>query len=254
MSSSIWTQCGGASSSRRLTSSPWRAVEAQHVISTRQLTDSDAEQGVLEELIERSKPPSGDDTRGLHFLLFTPFRYPPLPHGSRFGSRAERGIWYGSETLRACFAEVAYYRMVFLEGTQAEIAPLFVELTTFRADVRSARGVDLMGPAFDAHAGRISSPTSYGDSQQLGRTMREDGVEVARYRSARDKEGGANLAVFSPAAFARRKPRDLQTWICVAGTQAVEVSKRNLLQRSRPSLSFPRSDFEVKGVLPSPAT
>lgn len=253
MSSSIWTRCGGASSCRRLEARPWRAVEAQHVVSTRKLVDSDADQRLLEELIEQSKPPPGDDTRGLHFLLFTPFRYPPLPHGSRFGTRAERGIWYGAETLRTCFAEVAYYRLLFLEGTAAGIAPLLVELTAFRADVLTGRGVDLTAPPFDAHVERISSPTSYRDSQPLGRAMREDGVEVARYRSARDRQGGANLAVLSPAAFARESPRGFQTWIRVADAEAVELSERHHVERRRASFRFPRSDFEVDGTLPSPA-
>lgn len=254
MSSSIWTQCGGATNCRRLESSPWRVVEAQHVISTRKLTDSDAEQDVLERLIERSKPPLGEDTRELHFLLFTPFRYPPLRNGSRFGTRIERGIWYGAETLRTCFAEAAFYRMVFLEGTAAELAPLFVELTAFRAGVRSERGVDLVAPPFDAHIGRISSPTCYDHSQRLGRAMRDDGVQVARYRSARDRMGGASLAVLSPAAFGRKNPWGFQTWICVAGRDAVELSKRDHSKRARASLRFPRSDFEVEGILPSPAT
>lgn len=253
MSSSIWTRCGGASSTRRLRSTPWRAVEAQHLVSTRKLTDSAAEQTLLEELVEGSKPSPGEEAGGLHYLLFTPFRYPPLRHGSRFGTRFERGIWYGSESLRTCFAEVAYYRLLFLEGTDADLAPLLVELTAFRADVRSERGVDLTAPPFDAHADRISSPTAYADSQALGRALREDGVEVARYGSARDREGGQNLAVFSPAAFARRKPRGLQTWTCVAARDVVEVSKRDLLRRHPASFTFPRADFEVEGRLPAPA-
>src|SRR5688500_4060934 len=97
MSSSIWTRCAGDSEIRALRLSPWRAVEAQHQVSTRKLVASAEEQALLEELIDRAKPP--DPTRGaLLYLLATPFRYPPLRHGSRFGTRHERGIWYGSET------------------------------------------------------------------------------------------------------------------------------------------------------------
>lgn len=223
------------------------------MVSTRKLTGSSAEQALLEEILEASKPSPGEEARGLHYLLFTPFRYPPLRHGSRFGTRFERGIWYGSETLHACFAEVAYYRMLFLAGTEADLVPLLAELTTFRADVRSERGVDLTAAPFDAHASRISSPASYDDSQRLGRAMRDDGVEVARFRSARDREGGANVAVFSPAAFERKRPRGFQAWICVADGNGVEVSKRDLLRRARTSFTFPRSDFEVNGRLASPA-
>jgi len=118
MSSSIWTRCAGDSEIRPLHNSPWRVVEAQHQVSTRKLVDSAEEQALLEDLIDRVKPPDATGGR-LHYLLFTPFRYPPLAHGSRFGGRHERGIWYGSVERRSAFAEVAYYRLLFLEGTQA---------------------------------------------------------------------------------------------------------------------------------------
>src|SRR3954469_13342301 len=107
MSSSIWTRCAGESELRALTLSPWRVVESQHQVSTRKLVDTAEEQALLEDMIDRVKPP--DLTGGsLHYLLFTPFRYPPLNHGSRFGTRRERGIWYGSSDRRTAFAEVSY--------------------------------------------------------------------------------------------------------------------------------------------------
>ena len=91
MSSNIWTRCAGDSEIRALRLSPWRVVEAQHQVSTRKLVDSVDEQILLEDLIERVKP--ADQTRGRwHYLLATPFRYPPLRHGSRFAGRHERGI------------------------------------------------------------------------------------------------------------------------------------------------------------------
>jgi len=85
MSSSIWTRCAGDSELKPLRLQPWRAVEAQHQLSTRKLVDSAEEQTLLEELIDGAKPP---ETFGgkFHYLLSTPFRYPPLPHGSRFGT------------------------------------------------------------------------------------------------------------------------------------------------------------------------
>src|SRR6478672_10673303 len=116
MSSSIWTRCAGDSEIRRLQLTASRVVESQHQVSTRKLVDSNEEQALLEELIDGVKPL--DVTNGkLHYLLSTPFRYPPLRHGSRFGRRHERGIWYGSLTRRPAFAEVSYYRLLFLEGT-----------------------------------------------------------------------------------------------------------------------------------------
>lgn len=249
--SSIWTRCGGASNKKRLSARPFRAVEAQHRISTRKLTDSDDEQALLEELLERSKPPAAPDLEGLHYLLFTPFRYPPLRHGSRFGTKTERGIWYGSQTLPTCFAEVAYYRFVFLDGTTADLSPLLVELTAFQTAIRTTRGVDLTTEPFRAFRGRIASPSRYESPQRLGREMRDDGVEAVRYPSARHR-GGVNVAVFSPRAFARRDPENFETWLSVATKERVELSRKDYL-RERQTLVYERAAFEMKGRLSAPA-
>lgn len=253
MSLTIWTRCAARAELGRLTARPWRVVEAQHVISTRKLVGSDAEQQLLEELIERVKPPLPPEPEfaGLHYLLATPFRYPPLRHGSRFGSRAERGIWYGAEEILTAFAEVAFYRLLFLEGTEAELEPVMVDVSAFQARVRTERGVDLTREPFAAFEAEISSPVSYAASQQLGRDLRTAGVEVFRYRSARDRTGGANLALFTPRAFASPRPNPPQTWYCVATRRAVELSQRDVFEHR--SYHFPREQFEVGGALPAPA-
>jgi hypothetical protein len=223
-------------------------VESQHLFSTRKLVDSEAEHQVLEELIEDQKP-KGE--RGLHFLLATPFRYPPLPHGSRFGTRGQDGIWYGAEEQRTAFAESAYYRLLFLEGTAAELSPLMVEVSTFQASWRTERGVDLTRAPFAAHEAEISSPRRYEASQALGREMREAGVEAFRYRSARDRRRGVNVGLFVSSVFGARRPGVPETWNCVASRQSVEFVKKDVFRRA--AFTFPRSDFEVERVLPAPA-
>jgi len=249
MSSSIWTRCAGASSLRPLQRTPWRAVEAQHQISTRKLVDSLEEQAVLEQLIEASKPPDGTGGR-MHVLLFTPFRYPPLRHGSRFGTRHQMRIWYGSETRRTLCAEVAYYRLVFLDGTKADLGTLTTTHTMFRVAVRTARGVDLTRPPFDRHRAAIASPTEYGAAQALGRAMREERVGAFRYPSARDPEG-VNVGVLTPAAFGAAMPRDFETWSCTAMRDRVELVRRDFF--SRLAFVFERAAFLAAGRLPAPA-
>lgn len=250
MSSSIWTRCAGASEIRPLRVIAWRAVESQHQVATRRLVDTDAEQQVLERLIDGVKPP--DPTHGrLHYLLFTPFRYPPLRHGSRFGSRWERGIWYGAEGLRTVFAEVAYYRLLFLEGSAADLGTVETELTTFRAQVRTERGVDLTASPFSAHEAVLASRVSYVETQALGAAMRGAGVEAFRYRSARDAEGGAAVAVVDAAAFGRRRPSGFERWHCTATLDRVEVASREWFGRQ--VHAFERSEFLVEGSLPAPA-
>jgi hypothetical protein len=250
MSSSIWTQCAGSSELRPLRLSPWRTVEAQHQVSTRKLVDTLEEQVLLEDLIEASKPP--DPTVGrLHYLLATPFRYPPLRHGSRFGDRHATGIWYGSETPRAAFAEVAYYRFVFLEGTAADLGTVATQLTAFTVRVHSQHGIDLVAAPFDAHRSVIASPVDYAEPQALGRAMREARVEVFRYPSARDTEGGVNVGVFVPGAFGTAKPRGLETWHCTASRERVELLKRDYFTAA--AFVFPREAFLVDRGLPAPA-
>lgn len=254
MSRSIWMRCEGSSSPRvrALTLDAWRVVESQYVVSTRKLVDSDDEQRLLEELIDRVKPPmpAGPEFRGLHYLLFTPFRHPPLRYGSRFGTTSERGIWYGAKELATCFAEVAYYRLLFLLGTEAKLDPVTVELTSFAARVSTRRGVDLTRPPFAAFEAELASRTSYARTHALGAEMRAAGVEVFLFRAARARKKGTNVGLFAPA-FARKTPKSFETWICTADRAKVEL-RRKELSRGAPGMTFPRTDFEVDGTLPSP--
>src|SRR5688572_19809747 len=250
MSSSIWTQCAVDSELRPLRLAPWRVVESQHQVSTRKLVDSAAEQELLEDLIESVKP--ADFTRGrLHYLLFTPFRYPPLRHGSRFGTRAELGIWYGSRTRASAFAEKAYYLLLFLEGTSAELTPLETDVSIFQAAYETRRGVDLIRGAFARYGALISSPSDYAASQALGREMRADGVEAFVYTSARDPEHGANVGLFVPEALSSRRPSVPESWRCLVTRDGVEVTKEDVFRSA--SFAFKRRLFEVDGRLPAPA-
>jgi hypothetical protein len=253
MSQSIWTLCAGNSRVAALALDAWRIVESQFITATRKLVDSDEEQELLERLLDAVKPPLPPEpalTR-LHFLLSTPFRHPPLRRGSRFGTRTERGIWYGSLTLPTAFAEVAYYRLVFLDGTAAELGTVTVELSAFQAAIRTRRGVDLTKGPFTEYAARISSKTSYTSSQLLGQEMRASAVDAAVYWSARDADQGKNVSVFNPA-FARRTPTVPSTWICTATRTRVELSKKDVF-RARQRFVFARGQFEVGGMLPAPA-
>jgi hypothetical protein len=68
--------------------------------------------------------------------------------------------------------------------------------------------------------------------------------------SARDVEGGLNVALFTPAAFAQPRPIFKEEWFCE--TRAEQVS---FYARADPGLrTFPLSQFTVDGRLPMPAT
>lgn len=254
MSPGIWTRCGGRSSAGALACDPWRVVESQWIASTRPLVDTDAEHTVLERLLDDAKPPIPPEASPgrLHYLLFSPFRYPPLRRGSRFGRPFERGLWYGAESLHTSLAEVAYYRILFFEGTKAALAPHTMPMSAFQARVRARVAVDVSGPPFAAYVDRICSPTSYAVSQPLGSEMRADGIEAVRFPSARDPGRGANVALFTPGSFARTGPlRAPETWHCtITHAHDAEFRRQGVVRVD--TLAFPRSTFLVAGVLPAP--
>ena len=251
MSPSIWTRCAGRSELGPLRGRFCRVVEAQFRNSTRKLVDSDAEQEALEELIDRAKDPIPPGFEDLHYLLYTPFRHPPLRNGSRFGTRQERGILYAARELPTALAEVAYYRLVFLEGAAADLGDLHVDLTAFWFGISAARAVDLSAPPFRAHEAQISSRTEYGASQRLGVEMRAAGVQASLYVSARAEGRALDLAVFENV-FQPRRPLREQGWSCTANVRGVEFRSRAMLAASQRH-AFARAQFEVAGRLPAPA-
>ena len=252
MSPSIWTRCAGPSRVRRLSGVFRRVVEAQFRNSTRKLVDSDEEQALLEELLDtRAKLPVPEGFEGLHFLLYTPFRHPPLRNGSRFGTRRERGILYGARELPTAFAEVAYYRLLFLEGSAADLGLVTVELTAFSFAVAAARGVDLTCPPFAQHEAALSSKTSYAGSQQLGRDLRAASVACCLYFSARAAGRGHCLAVFDNV-FRPPRPSAEERWTCAASRARVEFSSASLLRKAVRHV-YERDQFLVRGRLPAPA-
>jgi hypothetical protein len=226
-------------------------VEDQSRSSTRLLVDNAADHRELEEMLEESKPAAPREPVGLSYLLWTPFRYPPLRHGSRFGTRLEGGFWYGSDRLETALAETAYYKLLFLEGPAKDLGVIKPRLSAFQAWVGTTRGADLTREPFARFRAQISARDAYATPQRLGVEMRADGVEACRYFSARDRHQGTNVAVFTPAAFTRRNPGPLQTWTCFATRESVEFTRSEV--RGPRVHVFPRGDFLVEGRLPAPA-
>ena len=196
-------------------------VESQHVASTMKLVDSRDEQDLLESLLETGKPPASVDTRGLHYLLATPFRYPPPATGSRFRAYADPGVFYGAQSVRTAAAELGYWRWKFLRDSVDldRLGP--VAHTAFSVKV-STIGVDVRKPPFDDDSVRWLHPTDYLPTQVFGRVAREAGVGAIVYQSVRDPESAWCIAVLSPSAFARKKPEPgCETWYLAVSNDAV---------------------------------
>ncbi len=211
MSSPTWTPTAVASEARPQRLEPWRAVEAQHVISTRPLVDTLAEQELLERLLDDAKPPVPEAARHLHYLLSTPFRY-PSPHGSRFRSPTDPGVFYAADTVRTACAELGYWRWRFLLDSPALPEIEARQQTLFRVGIATAC-VDLREPPWCGDAARWGDPDDYSACQGFARTAREGGVGAIRYASVRDPEHGGCVALLRPEGFAVAKPLEAQGWL-----------------------------------------
>lgn len=250
----IWTKCEGSNHLSPMYEVAWRMIEAQHIHATRKLVDSATEQVILEEIIESAKPQFfGKEFAGLHYLLYTPFRYPPLKYGSRFGSRLERSLWYGSIKLTTAMAEKAFYQFNFLRGSHADFGIVEVPLTAFSTPIKTLNGIQLTELPFKSYQKIISSPITYQASQALGTDMRRAAVDAFCYQSARDYENTKNIALFTPRAFLHKKPNasSFQTWQCIINHDTVEFIRSSAIEKD--IKTYPLSLFLVDGKLPFPA-
>lgn len=255
----LWKECTGSEYICPINAEAHRVVESQHRSATRKLVDTLEEHELLETLIEKSKPdiPKDPEFKKLHYLFFTPFRYPPLRHGSRFGSTFERALWYGAFELETALAEVAFYRFYFLLGSSATLELLEnqkiveVELTSFIAQISTKKGIDLTLPPFEKYKDEISSPSSYHISQKLGTSMREASIEAFLYGSARRKNY-TNIGLFSPKAFKDKTPKknSYQSWLCISTKKSVEFSLKSYQKQQ--TIRFNLEAFLVNEKFPKP--
>lgn len=247
----IWLEVDGEKEIKPMIATIFRFVESQEQAATLSLVNNVYDQGVLEELLESTKSPLPEKTDSLHYLLKTPFRYPPLQYGSRFGTTFEGGLFYGSLNLSTALAETAYYRFVYMLGPEIPFHQIISsEYSAFSVSVKSNLGIYLDQPPFTRYEAILMSPTSYADTQLLGTTMRQHGIEIFRYISARDKDNGKNVALFSPNAFCSLKPSKLISWLCQTSLDEVGFLSKENNER----VLFMQKDFWVNGVFPSPAT
>lgn len=247
----IWSDVGHDCTPSTLSGTLHRLVESQQQVATSQLCDSLEEADLLEELLEtQSKPPYRADTAHLHYLLRTPWRYPPLRYGSRFGSPLEPSLFYGSLDTDTCLAESAYYRLRFYVDMAEPPHKVESQHTLFDTRYHSPRGLTLQDPPFTPFAAALTHKTDYRACQQLGTDLRLAGIDAFEFTSARSTAGGINVALISPRALADTAPRHLTQWLC--STRATGVS---FITQGQPRqlMSFDIGDFLVDGQLPQPA-
>ena len=250
VSDELWVNCEGPKQIKQLSGQLFRLVESQQQVATLSYVDTLAEQAVLEQLLEKVKPALPEATEPLHYLLKSPFRYPPLQWGSRFGSVFEPGIFYGACAVTSCLAESAYYRFIFWASIDAKApkASLRSQHSLFSVGYSSAKAVALHQPPFSAYSAELTAKTNYHQSQQLGTAMRNAGVELFEYQSARDPNHGICVGLFSPKAFTSSKPDHSSLWLCELSADLVVFKQHGEAELYQ----YPLELFLLDGELPWP--
>ena len=242
MSSPTWTPAALSSDRKVYHSDCWRLVEAQHLVSTQKLADTLAEQTLLEQLLEGTKPSLPIEAQGLHYLMAAPFRYGAIyPHGSRF-RRAGRtlGVFYGSERPATAAAEMAFYRLLFYAESPETIWPSNpAEYTAFKVPVRSVAALDLTLPPLDRDNRLWTDLNDYAACQALADSARLAAIDLIRYHSVRDPNHDANLALLTTAAFVNREPTAFETWRIKVGAFGAQVIREFPIER----FEFDRAAF-----------
>ena len=190
----------------------YRSVETQNTASTLKLTDGNIqEQERLEQLLEEIAKPKIDHA-SQHYLIYTPFRYPPLDYGSRFGSIYEPSLWYGSSNKETTLAESAFYLFNF--NRQANIKDtIYFERTLFSIRCNIKHFIDL-AKITKLDQALMTSKNDYSYTQKLSKAMRKYEIEAFLYESARNK-GNKNFATYTPSIFTEKSLNIMPTYIGV---------------------------------------
>lgn len=249
----IITSCPPPTSYRGMV---YRIVETQEYAATSNIVDDLAEQHLLEQLLDEVKPAYRPDTAERHYLISTPFRYPPLNYGSRFGDTTMPSYFYGAEQVSTVLAECAFYRFVFLSDMAIPYqGTVQSQHSIFSVNIASEHCCDLTQLTDPQHVDALRSPHSYQISQALGRyltghsnklTAEQAKADVIRFFSAREAQG-VNLAIATPDVITSKKPEQMQLWLCQTTHHQVAFSTQGQWP-----VSFQLEQFCIDGKLAKP--
>lgn len=209
-------------------------------MSTLKLVSGLAEQAVLEDILEASKPKGPPECDGLDYLLATPFRYRPYPYGSRVRRAGMTpGVWYGAEQAATAAAEMVFYRYLFYADSPATPYPDdAADYTAIKVDLATDHALDLTVPPFKTDTALVHL-TDYSACQTLADTARQAGITLLRTSSVRDPSKGANLSVLTCATFAAKTPSERQSWRIRIGP----IRAQAIRDFGSDALEFARADF-----------
>ena len=169
-------------------------------------------------------------------------------HGSRFATRWERGLFYGSRSRFGCLLEGAYYELVFQNGSeQAFPSSAAIRKTLFHVELRTSRGPRLQEHGSRRLEARLRDPVDSHFCQGIGRQMSEAGIEAFEYHSARSIEDVVQVGAISCCIFTSTPFDQVEV--------LVEANRREVAIRcldDNMAHHFQRQQFEVNEELPQP--
>ncbi|MGY3822376.1 RES family NAD+ phosphorylase [Acinetobacter haemolyticus] len=148
-------------------------------------------------------------------------------------------------------AESAYYRFVFwhsMDGAPKK-KTIRTEHTLFSVGYHCHKGIRLQSPPFDQYLDLIAHPTNYSYAQLLGTAMRNEGIEIFEYPSARASDHATCVGLFTAEHFSQNSPLDREQWFCDIGAEEVifkAVEGSDIVR-------FELSQFLQQGIFPMPA-
>lgn len=224
----------------------FRCVESQERSATLQLVGNNIEaHDILEGIIEASKPTLPNNCAGLHYLFTTPFRYPPLRWGSRFGSRLEPSLMYAGLDLDVTLGECAFYRFVFLSHMETPPPnPVITYHTSFWFRVKGDLFLKLDSAPMNQFADLWTHKSDFSECQSLGSSARALSYEGIVYESAR-LSTKRNLALYTPSVITSEDPNEMKFWTCHTSEKQC-----SFLGDNNRRFSFSRDNFLVCGELP----
>lgn len=189
------------------------------------LTDTIADQELLERLLDETKPPIPPECRHLHYLLYTPFRYGPYPQGSRFRRAGpSKSVFYAAESPQTAIAETCFYRLLFFHESPDTKWPSDAgEYTAFACEYAAGRAIDLTVPPFDDRKAVWMHAVDYERCQQLADLARTENIDAILYASVRDPLHRKNVAIMTCRAFASAEPLARQTWRILVGSNGARA-------------------------------
>ncbi len=232
-----------------LTKDVYRIVETQADTATMALMQNIEKQSALESLLDEYKPPYADpQLQHRHYLIASPFRYPPLPWGSRFGQRFEHSFFYASESSATCITESVYYRFVFFAGKASNFSiPVLTEHCLFSVSVTSDACADFTQVTDSNLLSVITSVDDYTQTHKIGRECRNNDIDVIRYPSARDLFG-INVAIDNPNVIISDEPILKRTVIMQINQARDRITVKT--DKDFPVI-FTQAQFTVDGIFPS---